>query len=33
MSITLLVLFAIIAMLGVPLSLSLGLSAVITLWY
>ncbi|MGV8938542.1 MAG: TRAP transporter large permease [Allorhizobium sp.] len=33
MSITLLVLFGIIALLGVPLSLSLGLSAVITLWY
>ncbi|MBU4529512.1 MAG: TRAP transporter large permease [Hoeflea sp.] len=33
MSITLLVLFGVIALLGVPLSLSLGLSAVITLWY
>ncbi|MGF0540073.1 TRAP transporter large permease [Agrobacterium sp. ES01] len=33
MSIALLVLFGVIALLGVPLSLSLGLSAVITLWY
>ncbi|MEP3435915.1 MAG: TRAP transporter large permease [Hoeflea sp.] len=33
MSITLLVLFGVIALLGVPLSLSLGLAAVITLWH
>ncbi|MBE0532114.1 MAG: TRAP transporter large permease [Rhodospirillales bacterium] len=33
MSITLLVLFLLLALLGVPLSLSLGFSAVVTLWY
>jgi tripartite ATP-independent transporter DctM subunit len=33
MSVTLLVLFLVVALLGVPLSLSLGFSAVVTLWY